>query len=42
MSWTDIKKEAIAMWMRTFRRFKIYIVMKNNRRRVKEKKKKKK
>jgi len=42
MSWTDIKKETIAMWTRTFGRFKTYIVMKNNRKRVKEKKKKRK
>ena len=41
MNWTNIKEEAIAMWTRIFRRFKIYILMKNNRRRIKEKKKKK-
>ena len=36
MNWIDIKEEETIMWMKTFGRFKTYILKKNNKKRVKE------
>jgi len=36
MNWIDIRKKKTIMWMKIFRRYKTYILMKNNKERIKE------
>ena len=42
MNWTDTKEKGTPMWMKTYEKFKNYILMRNKQRRKEKRQKKKK